>query len=176
MYDCIIIGGGHNGLITAAYLAKAGKSVCVLERRNVLGGCASTEELWPGFKVSPAAYVISLLLPEIERDLKLKDYGFKVLRRDPSSITPTGDGKFLILGPDAKKNEESIAQFNFLDSKMYAGYEEMLTKIAEHVEPLAKQVPPLLPSTTRKLGKLEKIRNWVKGGIFAQSMTTQMRL
>ena len=64
-YDCIVIGGGHNGLVTAAYLARAGKSVCVLERRGVLGGCATTEELWPGYKVSTAAYVISLFLPEI---------------------------------------------------------------------------------------------------------------
>ena len=74
-YDCIVIGGGHNGLVTAAYLAKAGKTVCVLERRHVLGGCSTTEELWPGYKVSTAAYVISLFLPEIIRDLRLKPAG-----------------------------------------------------------------------------------------------------
>ena len=71
-FDCVVIGGGHNGLVAAAYLAKAGKSVCVLERRHVLGGCSTTEALWPGYKVSVAAYVISLFLPEIIRDLKLK--------------------------------------------------------------------------------------------------------
>ena len=71
-YDAIIIGGGHNGLVCAAYLAKAGQSVCVLERRHVLGGCATTEELWPGYKVSTAAYVISLFLPQIIRELKLQ--------------------------------------------------------------------------------------------------------
>ena len=69
-YDCIIVGGGHNGLVAAAYLAKSGKSVCVLERRHVLGGCATTEELWPGYRISTAAYVISLFRPEIMADLK----------------------------------------------------------------------------------------------------------
>ena len=74
-FDAIVIGGGHNGLVCAAYLARAGQKVCVLERRHVLGGCATTEELWPGYKVSTAAYVISLFLPQIIRELKLKEYG-----------------------------------------------------------------------------------------------------
>ena len=72
MYDCIVIGGGHNGLVTAAYLARTGKHVCVLERKSNLGGCACTQELWPGFKASPAAYVISLFLPQIIKDLRLR--------------------------------------------------------------------------------------------------------
>jgi phytoene dehydrogenase-like protein len=79
-FDCLIIGGGHNGLVAAAYLAKAGKSVCVLERRHVLGGCSATEELWPGFKISVASYVISLFRPEIIRDLRLKQYGLSIRR------------------------------------------------------------------------------------------------
>ena len=83
-YDCIIVGGGHNGLVAAAYLAKSGKSVCVLERRHVLGGCATTEELWPGYRISTAAYVISLFRPEIMADLKLKQYGLRVLPRNRS--------------------------------------------------------------------------------------------
>ena len=98
-YDVIVIGGGHNGLIAAAYLARAGRRVCVLERRHVLGGCAVTEELWPGYHVSTAAYVISLLLPEIIEDLRLKDYGLRILPRSPSSFTPTPDGQSLTLGP-----------------------------------------------------------------------------
>ena len=98
-FDCIIIGGGHNGLVAAAYLAKAGKSVCVLERRHVLGGCATTEELWPGYKVSVAAYVISLFLPEIIRDLRLPQYGLKIVPRNPSSFTPLLAGRYLLLGP-----------------------------------------------------------------------------
>ena len=80
-FDAIIIGGGHNGLVCAAYLARAGHKVCVLERRHVLGGCATTEAIWPGYKVSTAAYVISLFLPQIIRELKLKEYGLTVLPR-----------------------------------------------------------------------------------------------
>ncbi len=75
-YDLVIIGGGHNGLVTAAYLARTGLKVCVLERREVLGGACVTEEIWPGFKVSTAAYVNSLLRPEIIRDLELKRHVF----------------------------------------------------------------------------------------------------
>ena len=100
-FDAVIIGGGHNGLVCAAYLAKAGRKVCVLERRHVLGGCATTEELWPGYKVSTAAYVISLFLPQIIRELQLKQYGLTILPRNPSSFTPLPDGRSLLLGPDA---------------------------------------------------------------------------
>ena len=82
----------------AAYLAKAGHKVCVLERRHVLGGCATTEALWPGYKVSTAAYVISLFLPQIIRELKLKEYGLTILPRNPSSFTPLPDGRSLLMG------------------------------------------------------------------------------
>ena len=99
-YDLIVIGGGHNGLVTAAYLARAGVKVLVLERREMLGGACVTEELWPGFKVSTAAYVNSLLRPEIIRDLDLKRHGFKMLPRNPSSFTPFPDGRSLMLGPN----------------------------------------------------------------------------
>ena len=99
-YDLIVIGGGHNGLVTAAYLARKGLKVLVLERREVLGGACVTEELWPGYKVSTAAYVNSLLRPEIIRDLELKRHGFEMLPRNPSSFTPFPDGRSLLLGPD----------------------------------------------------------------------------
>lgn len=163
MYDTIIIGGGHNGLITAAYLAKAGKKVCVLERREVLGGCSSTEELYPGFLFSPAAYVVSLLLPEVIAELRLKEYGYEVLRRDPSSISLDGKGGHLELGPDANRNYESIAQFSKKDAEAFAAYEEMLTKIAVCLEPLLRTVPAQLPSPLRKQSAIEKISNVVGG-------------
>src|SRR5438046_10718462 len=100
-YDVIIIGAGHNGLVTAAYLARAGWRVLVLERRELVGGACVTEEVWPGFKVSTAAYVNSLLRPEIIRDLELKKHGFEMLPRNPSSFTPFPDGRYLMLVPDA---------------------------------------------------------------------------
>src|SRR5919106_6620511 len=87
-YDAVIVGGGHNGLVAAAYLARAGKQVLVLERRPIVGGCVVTEELWPGFKISTASYVNSLFRPEIIRDLELKRHDFAMLPRNPSSFTP----------------------------------------------------------------------------------------
>src|ERR1041384_698555 len=99
-YDAIIIGAGHNGLVTACYLAKARKNVLVLERRHVVGGACVTEEVFPGFKVSTAAYVNSLFRKEIIRDLRLADYGFAVLERSPSSFSPFPDGRSLLMGAD----------------------------------------------------------------------------
>jgi phytoene dehydrogenase-like protein len=141
-YDAIIIGAGHNGLVTAAYLARAGKKVLVLERREVLGGACVTEELWPGFKVSTAAYVNSLLRPEIIRDLDLKKYGFEMLPRSPSSFTPFPDGRYLMMGPDKDMTHGEIAKFSAKDAEEYPKYEDMLTRVADFLEPLLTQTPP----------------------------------
>src|SRR5688572_17519031 len=157
-FDCVVIGGGHNGLVAAAYLALAGKTVCVLERRAVLGGCSSTEELWPGFKVSPAAYVISLFLPRIIRDLRLKQYGLKILPRNPSSFTPTLDGRSLLLGPDAEINRKEISLHSTRDADSYEKYNRFLEEIAETLEPFLESPPPELFSPRRK-GLGEHLRN-----------------
>lgn len=141
-YDAIIIGAGHNGLVTAAYLAKAGKKVAVFEARHVVGGCAVTEELWPGFKISRLSYVNSLFRPEIVNDLKLKDFGFEMLPRDPSSFTPFLDGRSLLLGPDKQMTHREIAKFSKKDAENYPKYEDMLNEIAEVVEPMMTMVPP----------------------------------
>ena len=159
-FDAIIIGGGHNGLITAAYLAKAGKSVCVVERRHVLGGCATTEELWPGYKVSTAAYVISLLLPEITRDLRLKQYGFNVLPRSPSSFTPLLDGRSLTMGPDEALTHREISKFSQRDAAAYPKYNQLLERVAAVLEPvLSKPAPDPFPlgSEWRKIGVGKRI-------------------
>ncbi len=145
-YDCVIIGAGHNGLICAADLAAAGWKVLVLERRSVVGGACVTEEPWPGYRVSTASYVVSLLLPEIERDLELAKHGYRVLPRNPSSFTPTEDGRWLLLGPDDESNRNEIAKFSQADAEAFPRYEALLERIAERLEPiLTRTAPNLLP-------------------------------
>src|SRR5207253_2505212 len=116
------LGAGHNGLVTAAYLARAGRKVLVLERRDVIGGACVTEELWPGYKVSTAAYVNSLLRPEIIRDLELKKHGFEMLPRSPSSFTPFPDGRFLLMGPDKELTRQQVAKFSDRDAEALPRY------------------------------------------------------
>ncbi len=172
-YDCIIIGGGHNGLITAAYLARAGKKVCVLERREMLGGCSVTEELWPGFKVSTASYVVSLLLPEIISQLKLKENGLNILPRTPSSFTPMRDGRHLLLGPDNKQNVEQISKFSSKDADAFVRYEGMLEQIAKHLEPILNESAPdllPLPNSWRKIGVVKRLRDMRKGWRMMKAM------
>jgi phytoene dehydrogenase-like protein len=141
-YDVIIIGAGHNGLVAAAYLARAGKRVLVLERREMVGGACVTEEVFPGFKVSTAAYVNSLLRPEIIRDLELHRHGFELLPRNPSSFTPFPDGRYLMLGPDAELNRREIGKFSKRDAEAFPRYEAMLERVADFIEPTLLQTPP----------------------------------
>jgi phytoene dehydrogenase-like protein len=143
-YDAVIIGGGHNGLVTACYLARAKWKVLVLERRYLVGGACVTEEAFPGFKVSTAAYVNSLFRPEISRDLRLADYGFALLERNPSSFTPFADGRHLFLGPDQQMNVREIGKFSARDAEAYPKYEKMLERVAAVVEPTITQTPPNL--------------------------------
>ena len=164
-FDAVIIGGGHNGLVCAAYLAKAGRKVCVLERRHVLGGCATTEELWPGYKVSTAAYVISLFLPQIIRELKLKQYGLTVLPRNPSSFTPLPDGRSLLLGPDAELCRREISKFSTADAAAYPKYNAFLERVAAVLEPVLSQAAPdplPLPEEWRNIGLGKRIRDGKK--------------
>jgi phytoene dehydrogenase-like protein len=164
-FDAVVIGGGHNGLVCAAYLARAGQSVCVLERRHVLGGCATTEPLWPGYKVSTAAYVISLFLPQIIRELKLKEYGLTILPRSPSSFTPLPDGRSLTMGADLSLCHREIAKFSMRDAVDYPRYNGFLERVAEVLEPVLSQSAPdplPLPEEWRRIGMGKKLRDGKK--------------
>jgi phytoene dehydrogenase-like protein len=141
-YDAIVVGAGHNGLVTACYLARAGLRVLALERRPIVGGACVTEETFPGFKVSTAAYVNSLFRKEIVRDLGLERYGFAVLARNPSSFTPYPDGRSLLLGPDATLNHREISKFSARDAERYPQYEAMLERVAALIEPTLTMTPP----------------------------------
>src|SRR5437660_2400852 len=116
-YDAIVVGAGHNGLVTACYLARAGLRVLVFERRYLVGGACVTEETFPGFQVSTAAYVNSLFREEIVRDLRLPGDGFDVLAGQPSSFTPFLDGRSLLLGSEAELNRREISKFSARDAE-----------------------------------------------------------
>ncbi|PWA81790.1 FAD/NAD(P)-binding oxidoreductase family protein [Artemisia annua] len=141
-WDALVIGGGHNGLTAAAYLAQSGLSVAVLERRHIIGGAAVTEELIPGFKFSRCSYLQSLLRPSIIRDLELHRHGLKLLKRSPSSFTPCLDGRYLLLGPDAELNHSEISKFSTRDAEAYPRYEKQLENFCKFMDPLIDSSPP----------------------------------
>src|SRR5205809_5655460 len=141
-YDAILVGAGHNGLVTACYLARAGLRVLVLERRHIVGGACVTEKTFPGFKVSTASYVNSLFHTAIVRDLNLTSYGYEVLPRNPSSFTPFPDGRSLMMGPDDELTRREIAKFSKRDAERYPQYEAMLERVAAVVEPTLTMAPP----------------------------------
>ncbi len=128
-YDAAVIGGGHNGLVCAAYLAKAGKKVVVLERRHVLGGAAVTEELYPGFKFSVASYVVSLFRPGIIRDLDLPAHGFELIPLE-TAFSPLPGDRGLCRWADAEKTRREIARFSVKDSEVYPEFGLTMTKMA----------------------------------------------
>ncbi|MBZ0188762.1 MAG: NAD(P)/FAD-dependent oxidoreductase, partial [Candidatus Obscuribacterales bacterium] len=141
-YDAIIIGAGHNGLVTAGYLARAGLSVLVLEKRDVVGGACVTEEVWPGYKVSTLSYLCSLLMKNIVEDLELRRFGYHIYPKDPSFFTTYPDGKHIFFYQDMKKTQEQIAKFSKKDAAYFPKYEEELARLAEWIEQLLLETPP----------------------------------
>ena len=140
-YDVIVIGGGHNGLTNAAYLAKAGKKVLVLERRHVLGGSACTEEVFPGFKFSVCSYVVSLLRPEIIRDLDLPRHGLEILPLD-GTFTPMPNGDHLWRVNDHGKTHREIARHSRVDAEAYDEFGKAMQAMCRFVKPILGMIPP----------------------------------
>jgi len=148
--DAIIIGAGHNGLVTAAYLARSGLQVLVLERRPIVGGACVTEELLPGHHVSTAAYVCSLLDPIVIRDLDLAKYGYAIIAKDPASFTPLPDGRSLMFWQDAEKTHGEIAKFSATDAEHYPIYETLIDRMAIFAESQFRKTPANTPPATLK--------------------------
>ncbi|MGH9558533.1 MAG: phytoene desaturase family protein [Bryobacteraceae bacterium] len=144
-FDAIIVGGGHNGLVAAAYLARAGKRVLVLEARELVGGCAVTEEIWPGYRVSTASYLSSLMQEKVVRELDLAKFGYVVDAKDPAFFSPFPDGRHLFMWQDREKTLAEIAKFSERDAQAYPKYEEHLERLARVAESLLLSTPPHFP-------------------------------
>ena len=157
-YDAVVIGGGHNGLVNAAYLAKAGLKVLVLERRHILGGATLTEEIVPGFKFSVFSYVVSLLRPEIIRDLQLPKHGLEILPLD-GTITPLDDD-YLWRVNDHGKTVRELRRWSLNDAEVYEEYGQLMAEMGRFIKPILSIAPPdtgkITPGHWLPLGPLAK--------------------
>ena len=142
MLDAIIIGGGHNGLVCACYLAAKGLNVRVLERRNVVGGAAVTEEFHPGFRNSTASYTVSLLNPKVIRDLKLVEHGLRIAERPYSNFLPLNDTQYLKVGGGLAATQAEVAKFSERDAENLPAYYAMLDRVAAVLKDLLFETPP----------------------------------
>ncbi len=162
MRDAVIVGGGHNGLVCAAYLARAGLDVLVLERRELVGGAAVTEEPWPGHRVSSASYVVSLVPPRIERELELSRHGYRVSIISPDYYVPFSDKTALTLWGDVERDAKEIARFSTADAEAYVEFDVYFARIAGLLRDLLFIVPPnlALGELPRWLALAARMRHW----------------
>lgn len=155
-YDAVIVGGGHNGLVNAAYLARAGMKVLVLERRGLVGGAAVTEEIYPGFRYSVFSYVVSLLRPEILRELELPRHGLQILPLE-STVTPLENGDYLASWGDADRTREELYRHSRHDAEAFDDFGRLMYHMAQAVKPILSMLPPdpysMAPSDLRSLVK-----------------------
>jgi phytoene dehydrogenase-like protein len=175
-YDAVIVGAGHNGLVTAAYLAHAGLRVLALESRRVVGGACVTEEIFPGFKFSTTSYLCSLLQEKVIRELELERFGYRVYPKDPAFFSPFPDGRYLLMWLDTRKTCDEIGKFSARDAETYPRYEDYIDRLARFIEPLLLQTPPNL--VTRGLADWQNLARLGLGLIRmpAQELAGHLRL
>ncbi len=141
-YDAVVIGGGHNGLVCAAYLAAAGQKVCIAERRGIVGGAAVTEEFHPGFRNSTASYTVSLLDPAVIRDLKLREHGLAIVERPFANFLPLDDTQSLRVGGSLAATQAEVARYSSRDAQRLPAYYAMLDRVADVLRDLLHVTPP----------------------------------
>ncbi len=152
VFDAVLIGGGHNGLVCAAYLAAAGLDVCVCERRDVVGGAAVTETFHPGFRNSTASYTVSLLDPQVIRDLRLAEHGLSIVERPYANFLPLSarEGDFLKVGGGLAATQAEVAKFSARDAEALPGYYAMLDRVADVLRDLVHRTPPDVANPERR--------------------------
>jgi phytoene dehydrogenase-like protein len=160
--DVVVVGGGHNGLACAAYLGRAGLDVVVLERRDVIGGAAATEEPWPGYRISSASYVVSLMPPRIVDELQLKRFGYEVSIIAPDYFVPFPDGTSLTLWGDTARDAANIARLSKSDADAYVDFDRYFDRVARLLKDLLFVVPPnvTLTDAPRWLTTAARMRGW----------------
>jgi phytoene dehydrogenase-like protein len=166
-FDAIVVGAGHNGLTAAAYLARAGVRVCVLERRDVIGGACITEELWPGQRVSRASYVVSMLQPKVVADLELRRFGYDPIPLDPPFATFAADGKPVLFMEDASAAHASLARVSRKDADAMPRFDALLARMADILRPMMLRPPPALGSR-HPVDVLELLREAGRASGFGQ--------